>query len=120
VILRNISNNQSTASINDLSNVCEPLKIMLNGGGKNIACIHRCLFADACNADASDAYDFDKAVSAYLDNKSKVNQVAVTDFFRKWIKMNESLIDLSAMRRSFSPILPLSKSLKYRSKCYND
>jgi hypothetical protein len=34
---------------------------------------------------------------------SKVNQVAVTDFFRKWIKMNESLIDLVPMRRSFSP-----------------
>jgi hexosaminidase len=61
-------------------------------------------FADACNADASDAYDFDKAVSAYLDNKKRVNQVAVTDFFRKWIKMNESLIDLSANAPLVQPI----------------
>jgi hexosaminidase len=113
VILRNISNNQSTASINDLSNVCEPLKnYARNGGGKKYR-MHSplSLFADACNADASDAYDFDKAVSAYLDNKSKVNQVAVTDFFRKWIKMNESLIDLSANAPLVQPILPLSKSL---------
>jgi hexosaminidase len=40
-----------------------------------------------------------------------VNQVAVTDFFRKWIKMNESLIDLSANAPLVQPILPLSKSL---------
>jgi hexosaminidase len=54
-------------------------------------------------ADASDAYDFDKAVSAYLDNKKR-NKVAVTDFFRKWIKMNESLIDLSANAPLVQPI----------------
>jgi hexosaminidase len=113
VILRNISNNQSTAPINDLSNVCEPLKnYARNGGGKKYRMYSPLsLFADACNADASDAYDFDKAVSAYLDNKSKMNQVAVTDFFRKWINMNESLIDLSANAPLVKPILPLSKSL---------
>jgi hexosaminidase len=42
--------------------------------------------ADACNADASDAYDFDKAVSAYLDNKVRLNQVAVTDFSENGLK----------------------------------
>jgi hexosaminidase len=51
-----------------------------------------------------------------LDNKKRCNQVAVTDFFRKWIKMNESLIDLSANAPLVQPILPLSKSLvKYRA-----
>jgi hypothetical protein len=33
-----------------------------------------------------------------------LNQVAVTDFFRKWIKMNESLIDLSANAPLVQPI----------------
>jgi hexosaminidase len=113
VILRNISNNQSTAPINDLSNVCEPLKnYSRNGGGKKYR-MHSplSLFADACTADASDAYDFDKTVIAYLDDKSTENQLAVTDFFRKWINMNESLIDLSANAPLVQPILPLSKSL---------
>jgi hexosaminidase len=113
VILRNISNNQLTASVNDLSNVCEPLKnYSRNGGGKKYR-MHSplSLFADACTADASDAYDFDKAVIAYLDNKTAVNQLAVTDFFRKWIDMNESLIDLSANAPLVQPILPMSKIL---------
>ncbi|MFQ3173439.1 MAG: hexosaminidase, partial [Flavobacterium sp.] len=113
VILRNISNYQSTAPINDLSNVCEPLKnYARNGGGKKYR-MHSplTLFADACNADASDAYDFDQAVIAYLENKSRVNQIAVTDFFRKWIGMNVNLIGLSATAPLVQPLLPLSKSL---------
>jgi hexosaminidase len=28
------------------------------------------LFADACSADASDAYEFNKAVNTYLENKN--------------------------------------------------
>jgi hexosaminidase len=113
VILRNISNNQSTLPINDLSNVCEPLKnYARNGGGKKYR-MHSplTLFADACTADASDAYDFDKAVIAFLCNNNAVNQVAVTDFFRKWIAMNDQLIDLSTNAPLIQPLLPLSKSL---------
>ncbi|SDX90979.1 beta-N-acetylhexosaminidase [Flavobacterium degerlachei] len=118
VILRNISNNQSTAPINDLSNVCEPLKnYSRNGGGKKYR-MHSplTLFADACAADASDAYDFDKAVLAYLENKSQENQFVVTDFFRKWIAMNDQLIDLSANAPLIQPLLPLSKSLSELSQ----
>lgn len=113
VILRNISNNQSTSAINNLSNVCEPLKnYSRNGGGKKYR-MHSplTLFADACNADASDAYDFDKAVYAYLEDKSIANQTLVTSFFRKWIVMNVDLINLSANAPLVQPILPLSNSL---------
>ncbi|WP_040473884.1 beta-N-acetylhexosaminidase [Flavobacterium frigoris] len=118
VILRNISNNQSTAPINDLSNVCEPLKnYSRNGGGKKYR-MHSplTLFADACTADAYDAYDFDKAVMAYLENKSPENQIVVTDFFRKWIAMNGQLIDLSANAPLIQPLLPLSESLSELSQ----
>lgn len=118
VILRNISNNQSTAPVNDLSNVCEPLKnYSRNGGGKKYR-MHSplTLFADACTADASDAYDFDKAVNSYLGNKSIENQVAVTDFFRKWIAMNVELIDLSANAPLIQPLLPMSNNLSEISK----
>jgi hexosaminidase len=32
------------------------------------------LFADACSADASDAYEFNKAVNAVFENSSLENQ----------------------------------------------
>jgi hexosaminidase len=113
VILRNISNNQDTRALNDFSNLCEPLKnYKRNGGGKKYR-MHSplTLFADACNADASEALDFNVAVNAYLADKSKENRVLVTDFFKKWIVMNTDLIALSANAPLVKPLLPLSESL---------
>ncbi|RBN50154.1 beta-N-acetylhexosaminidase [Flavobacterium psychrolimnae] len=113
VILRNISNNQDTRALNDFSNLCEPLKnYKRNGGGKKYR-MHSplTLFADACNADASEALDFNVAVNAYLADKSKENKVVVTDFFKKWITLNSDLIALSANAPLVQPLLPLSKSL---------
>lgn len=113
VILRNISNNQDTRVLNDFSNLCEPLKnYKRNGGGKKYR-MHSplTLFADACNADASEALDFNAAVKNYLANKSKENKAVVTDFFKKWIALNSNLIALSANAPLIQPLLPLSKSL---------
>ena len=113
VILRNISNNQDTRALNDFSNLCEPLKnYKRNGGGKKYR-MHSplTLFADACNADASEALDFNAAVNTYLADKSKENKVVVTYFFKKWISMNSDLIALSANAPLVQPLLPLSKSL---------
>ncbi|RTY84713.1 beta-N-acetylhexosaminidase [Flavobacterium sp. ZB4P23] len=113
VILRNISNNQDTRALNDFSNLCEPLKnYKRNGGGKKYR-MHSplTLFADACNADASEALDFNVAVNTYLANKSKENKGIVTDFFKKWIVLNSDLIALSANASLVQPLLPLSKSL---------
>lgn len=113
VILRNISNNQETRALNDFSNLCEPLKnYKRNGGGKKYR-MHSplTLFADACNADASEAIDFNAAVNKYLADKSNENEAIVTDFFKKWIVMNVDLIALSANAPLVQPLLPLSKSL---------
>jgi hexosaminidase len=113
VILRNISNNQDTRALNDFSNLCEPLKnYKRNGGGKKYR-MHSplTLFADACNADASEAIDFNAAVSRYLSDKSKENKGIVTDFFKKWTILNSDLIALSSNAPLVQPILPLSKSL---------
>ncbi len=113
VILRNISNNQDTRVLNDFSNLCEPLKnYKRNGGGKKYR-MHSplTLFADACNADAPEALDFNVAVNAYLADKSKENKVLVTDFFKKWIVTNSDLIALSANAPLVQPLLPLAKSL---------
>ncbi|MFV8378105.1 beta-N-acetylhexosaminidase [Flavobacterium sp. LB3R33] len=113
VILRNISNNQDTRALNDFSNLCEPLKnYKRNGGGKKYR-MHSplTLFADACNADASEALDFNVAVNSYLVDKSKENKLIVTNFFKKWIALNSDLIALSANAPLVQPLLPLSKSL---------
>ncbi|RTZ01399.1 beta-N-acetylhexosaminidase [Flavobacterium sp. RSP49] len=113
VILRNISNNQDTRALNDFSNLCEPLKnYKRNGGGKKYRMYSPLtLFADACNADASEALDYNVAVNVYLANKSKENKGIVTDFFKKWIVLNSDLIALSANAPLVQPLLPLSKSL---------
>lgn len=118
VILRNISNNQDTRVLNDFSNLCEPLKnYKRNGGGKKYR-MHSplTLFADACNADASEAYDFEIAVNNYLENKSLENQKIVSNFYRKWIAMDADLISLSTNAPLVQPLLPLSKSLSDVSK----
>ncbi|WP_035672754.1 beta-N-acetylhexosaminidase [Flavobacterium sp. 83] len=114
VILRNICNNQETKALRDFSNVCEPLKIYKrNGGGKKYFMFSPLtLFADACTADAFDAYDFDIAVNNYLENKNIENQTLVTNFFRKWIAMDADLISLSNNAPLIQPLLPLSKNLK--------
>jgi hexosaminidase len=118
VILRNISNYQDSKALNDFTNICEPLKnYKRNGGGKKYFMYSPLtLFADACSADASDAYDFSKVVDQYNETKSLENQIAVTNYLRKWITMNSDLIALSANAPLVQPILPLSKSLSDLSK----
>jgi len=118
VILRNITNNQNTSAVNDFSNVCEPLKnYKRNGGGKKYR-MHSplTLFADACNSDASDAFDFNVAVVNYLKNKDQENQIILSSFFRKWIIMNTDLIALSKNAPLVQQFLPLSKSLSNLSE----
>ena len=118
VILRNISNNQDTKALQDFSNLCEPLKnYKRNGGGKKYR-MHSplTLFADACNADASDAYDFGLAVNNYLADKSKKNKEIVTNFLKKWIVLDTDLIVLSTNAPLVQPLLPLSISLSNISK----
>lgn len=118
VILRNISNYQDTKALNDFSNICEPYKVYKrNGGGKKYFMFSPLtLFADACAADASDAYEFNKAVNSYLENKSLANQKLVTDYLKKWIAMDLDLIRLTDNAPLIQPILPLSKNLSLVSK----
>jgi hexosaminidase len=118
VILRNITNYQDTKAVNDFTNICEPYKVYKrNGGGKKYFMYSPLtLFADACSADASDAYEFNKAVNKYLENRSLDNQKIVTDFFKKWIAMNTDLIRLSANAPLIQPVLPMSNNLSAISK----
>ncbi|UUF13920.1 MULTISPECIES: beta-N-acetylhexosaminidase [Flavobacterium] len=118
VILRNITNNQNLESINEFSNVCEPLKgYTRNKGGTEYQMYSPLtLFADACTPDAKESLAFNDAVTQYLANKSEENKAKVASFFNKWITLNKGLIELSANAPLVQPILPLSKKLSDASQ----
>jgi hexosaminidase len=113
VILRNITNNQNIASLNEFSNVCEPLKgYTRNKGGTEYQMYSPfTLFADACAPDAKDSLAFDDAVTQYLANKTPENKAKVAAFFTRWIALNKELVALSVNAPLVQPILPLSKKL---------
>ncbi|MFH6999676.1 beta-N-acetylhexosaminidase [Flavobacterium sp. FlaQc-57] len=113
MILRNIANNQNIKSLNEFTNVCEPLKgYKRNVGGTEYQMYSPfTLFADACTPDAKDSLAFDDAVAQYLASKTPDNKAKVTAFFNKWIAVNKGLIELSANAPLVQPVLPLSKKL---------
>jgi len=113
VLLRNISNNQNIKSLNEFTNVCEPLKgYTRNIGGTEYQMYSPLtLFADACGPDAKDSLAFDDAVAQYLVNKSPENKTKLAAFFNKWIAVNKGLVELSTNAPLVQPLLPLSKSL---------
>jgi hexosaminidase len=113
VILRNISNDQDITSLNDFTNICEPYKnYKRNGGGeKYFMYSPLTLFADACGADASDAYVFNQLVDKYIIDKNVDNHKSIVNYFNKWINMNVELIKLSKKAPLIQPVLPLSKQL---------
>ncbi|WP_264564489.1 beta-N-acetylhexosaminidase [Flavobacterium sp. N3904] len=117
-LLRNISNNQKNEALEDLSNICEPLKkYSRNAQGTEYQTYSPfTLFADACTPDAFDALGFNTAVDSYLNNKSIENQLLVTNYLNKWIKMNSDLIQLSLNAPLIQPLLPISKNLSSLSE----
>ncbi|WP_281310317.1 beta-N-acetylhexosaminidase [Flavobacterium flavigenum] len=118
VILRNIANNQNVKSLNEFSNVCEPLKgYTRNKNGTEYQMYSPfTLFADACTPDAKDALAFDDTVKQYLANKTPENKAKVAAFFNKWIALDKELNDLSANAPLVQPILPLAKKLSDASQ----
>ncbi|KFF05614.1 beta-N-acetylhexosaminidase [Flavobacterium reichenbachii] len=118
VILRNIANNQNIKSLNEFTNVCEPLKgYTRNKGGTEYQMYSPfTLFADACTSDAKDALGFDAVVNQYLAGKTPENKAKVTAYLNKWIAVNKGLIELSANAPLVQPILPLSKKLNDASQ----
>lgn len=112
-LLRNVSNNQKNEALLDFSNICEPLKgYTRNSEGTEYKMYSPLtLFADACTPDASDALEFNMAVTSYLNNKSVGNQSAVVSYLNKWVKMDSDLNILSNNAPLVQPLLPLSKSL---------
>lgn len=113
VILRNIANYQGTKALNDFTKICEPYKVYKrNGGGKKYFMNSPLtLFADACNADASDAYEFNKVVNQYLTDKDELSQNEIVYYLKQWITMNDELIVFSKNAPLIQPVLPMAQQL---------
>ena len=96
VILRNITNNQSTKSLEILSDISEPLKIYSrNAGGTEYQTYSPfVLFADACTADAKDALLFKNLVNAHISNPTLKTKKNLLYFFNKWTKGYQRFLQL--------------------------
>ena len=86
-ILRNIAKTQQINSLKALTLIFEPLKIYTrNKGGIEYKTYSPfTLFADACSADAEDAYRFNKLVDSYLEKPIDADKKELILFFNKWI-----------------------------------
>jgi hexosaminidase len=117
VILRNITNNQPTESLEILTKVCEPMKIYSrNAGGTEYKTYSPfTLFADACTVDAVDGFAFNNAVTNFLNNQSAENTAAVIHFLELWIA---NYNDFKALQKSpiLNDIEPLYSNLATVSK----
>lgn len=117
VILRNITNNQDTKSLEVLASVCEPLKIYTrNTGGTEYKTYSPfTLFADACTVDASASFKFRKVVNGFLENQN--GKTEMLSFFDAWIYNYENFKTLNK-----NPILneidPLYSNLASISRVY--
>jgi len=112
VILRNIADNQDITALKDLANICEPLKgyTRNKGGTKYKSFSPFTLFADACTADAFDAYRFNQEVANFLINEDSGSLKNINKELTKW-SFNYQKLQQIASNPKLEPLLPLSKSL---------
>jgi len=108
VILRNITNNQHTESLETLTRICEPVKIYTRNekGTEYKTFSPFTLFADACSADAPDSFDFKKAVNNFIENQNETNTNNLIVFFDKWISNFEAfkLLNKNPILNSIAPL----------------
>ncbi|NVK52466.1 MAG: family 20 glycosylhydrolase [Flavobacteriaceae bacterium] len=112
VILRNLTQNQPTKSLEVLSAISEPLKIYTrNAGGTEYQTYSPfTLFADACTADAPDALQFNSYVNQYITQPTVKKKQQLTYFFKKWISGYKAFQELKNNTK-LQKIAPLYKNL---------
>jgi hexosaminidase len=117
VILRNLTGNQSIQSLVKLTKAYEPLKVYTrNAGGIEYQTYSPfTLFADASNADASDALLFDKLTSDFISSHDETAKEKLLQLLSEWVKNNENFEKLT-MNPLLQNIAPLSKNLSTLSK----
>ncbi|WP_194767678.1 beta-N-acetylhexosaminidase [Tamlana sp. I1] len=116
VILRSMTNNQDISSLLTLTKICEPLKIYArNEDGieyKTYSSFN--LFADACIADAADAYGFNKAVSNFVKDSKKYSNT-VLEYLKPWSQNYQAFSQLEKNPK-INALEPLSKNVAEVSK----
>lgn len=121
VILRNLTNNQETESLELLTKVCEPIKIYSrNAGGIEYQTYSPfTLFADACTVDASDSFKFKNSLNEFLNDQSQANSDDLINFFTKWVDGYEQF---STLKKSpvLNSINPLYQNLASISKVFKN
>ncbi|MCT4699498.1 beta-N-acetylhexosaminidase [Tenacibaculum haliotis] len=87
VILRNIAKTDDVESIKILTNIFEPIKVYSRNkeGIEYKTFSPFTLFADACSADAIDAYNFNQKVVLFTAKPTAKNKEEVKKYFNKWI-----------------------------------
>ncbi len=121
VILRNITNNQPTESLETLTRVCEPLKIYTRNeqGTEYKTYSPFTLFADACTVDAVDSFGFKSAVEMYVENQNIVNRSNLIAFFDGWIS-NYEVFKTLKKNPVLNTITPLYDNLATVSKDFKN
>jgi len=107
-ILRNISNYQSIGALDKLSRISEPFKIYSrNKGGTEYKTYSPfTLFADACTADATDAYRFNSLTEKFVSTADLDAKKEIIEFLKSWGQIDSELSLLSQNAPLVLPILP--------------
>jgi len=121
VILRNLTNNQNTESLELLAKVCEPMKIYSrNKGGVEYQTYSPfTLFADACTVDAADSFKFKSTLNNYIGSQNSENTAELISFFEAWIL---GYNDFKSLKKSpvLNDINPLYHNLSEVSKLFKE
>lgn len=109
-ILRNISNYQSIEVLDELSKISEPFKIYSrNSGGTEYKTYSPfTLFADACTADAIDAYRFNNLIEKFVSTGDLEVKNEIMEFLKSWGRIDTELSSLSQNAPLVLRILPYS------------
>ena len=112
VILRGLTNGQDFSALEDLTKICEPLKMYnRNKGGTEYKTFSPFrLFADACTVNAKDAFYFNQAVSNFLDHHNDEQLSTIKTMLYKWSK-NYEYFSAIRINPKIEPLLPLSLNL---------
>ena len=113
VILRNLSNGQSTKPLQTLVDVVEPLKGYTRNPGGTLYKTYSpyTLFADAATADAPAARRFNSLVEYYLQTKDEAAKQEIVQWLEKWQKNHVQLQAIIVQAPVLKSIEGLSQSL---------
>ena len=109
-ILNNIANYQSIDALENLTKITEPYKIYSrNAGGTQYKSFSPfTLFADACTADASDAYKFNKLVHEYISKPTEDKKSDLLIYLKSWSVIDDDLMEISRDAPLVLRVLPFA------------